>query len=419
MSELRINELNDMQKTYLTQMSYLDVNEAGMEKIRSDGMTVSEMKQYLAEPEAAFCGTACLNQSGFDKTAGALLGDDHVPTNAELLQQLEDMGLGDLRITDIAADSQTGFQAMAFEDPTGNTGISYRGSDLDLGRGAIKDWLKADFLEYFTGDSEQAQQAMAFFDRNRNDNGQTFVCGHSLGGNLTSHVFAERHEEIGEAFTINGNPINQKALDTQEKIDAFNSSKYNCNMVCGDVVSNLKSFEAYQGNVHYIKNNDSMNPSLLSAHLVQSASLDENGNFVQSDQSEMRNRLGKLGDKCMGFIQGVREMLNDIENRAATLGDDFKQKFSQYKESFMSGLGEDLQHVLESRETERSKDKIVNIDELFNQPVSIDELFQDFDAGIQKIVGAIKIGFDRDDEEMDMSIVPDDAEEGLDLTIDH
>jgi hypothetical protein len=326
-SQIELSELTDVQKTYITQMSYLDFNDEGAEKIRSGGMMLSELKDYLANPDAPFCGQAFLNDQGFDKTSQALFGADAVPTDAELLQQLVDMGLGGLKIDDVISDQSTGFQALSFKDAAGNVGISFRGSDLDGSRGAIHDWVKADALEYITGNSEQKQQALDMFNQHKSQDGNNYLYGHSLGGNLTSHVFVENYNEIAEAFTINGNPINQKALDTLEKIEAFNGPKYNCNIICGDAVGNLKSCAMYQDNVNYIKNNDNFTPSIISAHLVQSAGFDKDGNFVRTNRAEMQQRLEGNGERCLEFIQQVRESMNTIEDGLAACGDLLEQKY--------------------------------------------------------------------------------------------
>ena len=112
--------------------------------------------------------------------------------------------------------------------------------------------------------------------------GHNFLYGHSLGGNLTSHTFVENYEEINQAFIINGNPINQRLIDTPEKREAFNNKhKFQCNIICGDIVGMFKNYETYKNNVNYVCNNHLMNKSFISAHLVQSASYDEEGNFIK------------------------------------------------------------------------------------------------------------------------------------------
>lgn len=314
-SSINLEILNDNQKIWLSQLSYLNINSLGVEKIMNGGLTISELSNYLEKPEEPFCGKLFFDENGFYKIADSVTGENKVPTRQEMLQSIINSGLGDLKIKNISSSHQTlgnGFQAMTFEDSYGNTGISYRGSDFDVSKGALGDWLEADFLEYFKNDSNQRREALKYFESNKNLEGNNYLYGHSLGGNLTSHVYAENYNQINEAFTINGNPINQKLLDTPEKIAAFNDpEKYSCNLVCGDIVGNFKSFDLYKNNVNFIKNNETMKPNFVTAHLVQSATYDENGNFVLTNEEEMKQKLA-YGNLIFDFVKDVRENLNGL-----------------------------------------------------------------------------------------------------------
>ena len=253
--KLNLGTLNDEQKSYLTQISYLDISEEGQKKIAEGGITVNELVNYIDNPDTPFTGTAVFSDEDFDKMSSDMISKDeenkrHLLTNRELAEMLIAKGLGNIKITDSISTqgfSSSGFQALAFEDEVGNTGISYRGSDFDLAKGGARDWIEADMYEYFSGDSQQIKEAQEFFEKNKNKDGKNYVYGHSLGGNLTSHVYLEHYDEISEAFTINGNPINEKLLDTDEKVAAFNDSeKFHCYIVCGDMVGHLKSFDKYK-----------------------------------------------------------------------------------------------------------------------------------------------------------------------------
>ena len=192
-------------------------------------------------------------------------------------------------------------------------------------------------LEYFTGTSAQRDEALAYFQSNKNAYWNNYLYGHSLGGNLTSHTYLENYNQIKEAFTINGNPINQKLLDTPEKIEAFNDpKKYNCNIICGDIVGHFKSCELYKDNVHYIHNNDSMKESVVSAHLVQSATYDENGKFVYASEEEMIEKMGPTANKFMIFCQNVRERLNELEKKISK--PEKKDAFLEYSNSINSNF---------------------------------------------------------------------------------
>lgn len=97
-------------------------------------------------------------------------------------------------------------------------------------------------LEFVRGTSRQQDEALAYFDKWKDPDGQTWVGGSSLGGNLASHVFCERTDEISQAFMLNANPINGRRIDTPEKQAAFNDpEKYSFNAVAGDLVSHFKA----------------------------------------------------------------------------------------------------------------------------------------------------------------------------------
>jgi hypothetical protein len=256
----------------------------------------------------------------------------HLLTNRELAEMLIAKGLGNIKITDSISTqgfSSSGFQALAFEDEVGNTGISYRGSDFDLAKGGARDWIEADMYEYFSGDSQQIKEAQEFFEKNKNKDGKNYVYGHSLGGNLTSHVYLEHYDEISEAFTINGNPINEKLLDTDEKVAAFNDSeKFHCYIVCGDMVGHLKSFDKYKDNVKYIKNNGEYNTDFVSAHLVQSSTYDENGKFVEATEEEMIQTMTPFTRNVTKLTKRIRRELNDLEDK---VNEAFKPSYGNYK----------------------------------------------------------------------------------------
>lgn len=332
---INLGALNDQQKALLTQISYLDINEEGRKKIAEGGILVSELYPYLENANTLFAGDAGLGEEKTNKLTDKALGKDHYITKTDVLDSLVQNGLGNLKITNISEKKSlvsSGFQALTFKDTFGNTGISYRGSDFDLSQGGIRDWLEADMLEYFTGTSAQRKEALEYFQANKNEYGNNFLYGHSLGGNLTSHTYLENYDQIKEAFTINGNPINQKLLDTPEKIEAFNDpKKFNCNVICGDIVGHFKSCELYKNNVHYIHNNDSMKDNIIAAHLVQSAAYDENGNFVYASEEEMIEKMGPTANILMGFFKNVRERLNELEQRFSK--PDKKEEFSKYKDS--------------------------------------------------------------------------------------
>ena len=334
LNAINLNNLSDLQKTYLTQLSYLDISFLGARKCVSVGVMIKDLGPILANPFLPFCGSARVDKQMFDKVTKTALGDYVIPTDEELLQDLIMLGLGGITIIDVISDSRSGFQATAFRDSFGNIGISYRGSDFDFSNGGLMDWVVADFLEYFKNDSLQRRQALAFFERIGDSDGCNYLYGHSLGGNLASYVYLDNHERIAEVFIVNGYPINQSLIDTDEKIEAFNSLKYVCSFVCGDVVSQLKGYDIYRNNVKRVSNNEALKPSILSAHLVQSAMFDEFGRFVEATEEEFEQKMKGAHGGFASFSQILRNALNELDDMRDQATAVTQNMWNKYKNEF-------------------------------------------------------------------------------------
>jgi hypothetical protein len=249
----------------------------------------------------------------------------------------------------------SGFQAYSFNDSAGNVGISYRGSDFDLTRGLVRDWVEANILEYFKGSSTQVNQAQEFFNENKHPDGNTYVYGASLGGNLSQHIYAENYDEIAHVFTVNGNPINQKALDTPEKIAAFNNpTKASFNIVCGDPISMLKSCDLYPNSIRYIQNNDNLRDlGGLEAHIDMGV-YDENGNYKTTTRETALSTMTPWLKNFTEFARYVRETLNDIENNIDKQNNNDLNNFNELKNDTLNHfqkLFNEINHSLTSNQS--------------------------------------------------------------------
>lgn len=203
----------------------------------------------------------------------------------ELADELSKAGLTGLKIRDYENNNgDNGFAAIAFEDiHTGERGMSFRGTEnldkigSDIG-GVVSGDKEAinsqiDMIDNIstavTGDSEQAQEALDFYRRNRAENGKNFLYGHSKGGELASEVFAEYYDEIQQVHVINPQPINWATLSDEQRA-AFNSGKFDAIVIDGDLVWLL-------GGVPYpvriVKNNKS-GSKFFSPHELTSATYD-------------------------------------------------------------------------------------------------------------------------------------------------
>lgn len=206
----------------------------------------------------------------------------------QLADEMSATGLTGLKIRDYANNnSDSGFAAIAFEDIyTGERGMTFRGTEnlpeigSDIG-GAITGKKSAeeaansqiDMIDNastaVTGDSAQAREAIAFYEKNRAEDGDNYLYGHSKGGELAAEVFAEYHEEIKQVHVINPQPINWTTLSSEQR-KAFNSGKFDAVVIDGDLVWLL-------GGVPYpvriVKNNNN-GDQFFSPHELTSAQYD-------------------------------------------------------------------------------------------------------------------------------------------------
>ena len=360
-----LSQLSDKQKTYLTQLSYLDLNDEAKEILSSGGsIKVSDLEQYLRSPDDQFCGNVAVDRNISKAGADAIFGKDSVVTERQLLQEIQAAGLGEISIEAAFNDKFSGFQAMAFTDTEGNRGISYRGSDFNYTSGGLADWAVADGGEWLTDRGMQQRQALRFFEEYANEDGNNYVYGHSLGGNLTSHTFLKHHEDIQEAFTIDGTPINSREIRTEAQLAAFNSDKYNANIVAGDIVGNLKGHEGYEDNIRYVANNDSMPSNFITAHLVQAATYDEEGNFVTVSRAEALDKMS-WGEKAFTDVaQWARGAMNDATDKfesseigqwMTSIRNDMKEYGAQLGADIKDGADDALQYMTKAYEELENK----------------------------------------------------------------
>lgn len=369
-------QMTDYQKLQMTQVSYLDFT--SIEQVR--GMKLEDARGYLDNPDLWSMGAqfnnndAAISNKLANGVVKGVIGQEAYTTDGQLYQQCLDSGLGDLRIKDIANDPETGFQAMALEDSAGNTYISFRGSDGDFSKGMMQDWYRADGVEFLEGDQgPQVKQALEFFDKNKSTNGENHIYGHSLGGNLTSHVFAQRENEINSAFCYNANPIDAKYLDTQEKQEAFQSERFTFAAVEGDVVSGLKDVSAYQNRVVYVANSEQGNGNILNHHLAEAASFDKNGNFIQSTKEQYMARQGEGAQSVLSFAHNAKDWINNHEETAKALIQVCEGQWPTNLDAVMKELGPEAKEWLSALKDEWTNQ--LNLDMDLSKMFELENMF--------------------------------------------
>ena len=278
MDNISLNNLTDKQNSLLTSLAYLDIDFQKFRELRQtkSKITISDLKTILANPNRNYLGDLNISKS-------TQLGVG--TTNLDLIQELENSGLGNLEIVDFSEDKITGFHAICFRDDEAHTGFSYRGTDVKSFSSLAKDSL-SDFEAFVFNNTEQVDQAQYFFETHANPNGNNQVYGHSLGGFLAENVYLQNHNLINRAFVINPLHINSQLLDTEEKTNAFNSDKFSCYVTGGDYVSSINEPTTFQDNVHYVQNNGQVYNNLIGNHLIEAAQFDETGTFVETTKEE-------------------------------------------------------------------------------------------------------------------------------------
>lgn len=273
--KIDFTNLSDKQKTLLTQLAYINLDLEKYEQLKNgENININQLLQVLQDENTPYLGTAA------EKITGIKI------SSKELIQEMIDNGLGDFEITGVQQDDKTGFYAMALTDTTGNTGITYRGTDVSNPKELILDSL-TDATEYITNSDTQVEQAIKFFEQYSGKDDTNFLFGHSLGGNLVEHVMVENADSIGNAFVINPEHISQDLLNMEEKITMFNDpKKFSCYVIGGDWVSDLKESNLFQNNIQYVKNNNSLKRNILSDHAVEAASINELGDFEITTRDE-------------------------------------------------------------------------------------------------------------------------------------
>lgn len=274
-NNVTFNDLSDEQKILLTQLAYVNLDLKKYKQIyNGQNIKISQLLQMLQDENMPYLGSVA------EKITGIKI------SSKELIKKMIDSGLGNFEIKGVQKNAKTGFYAMALLDNSGNTGITFRGTDVSSTKELILDSL-TDANEYITNSDIQVEQAMKFFTQYSSRDNSNFLFGHSLGGNLVEHIMVENTDNIENAFVINPEHISQDLLNTDEKIKMFNDpNKFSCYVIGGDWVSDLKKSDLFHYNIRYVKNNNSLKRNILSNHAVEAASINKQGKFNTTTREE-------------------------------------------------------------------------------------------------------------------------------------
>ncbi|MBR0467152.1 MAG: DUF2974 domain-containing protein [Clostridia bacterium] len=176
--------------------------------------------------------------------------------------------------------SRSGLCAIAVADPTtGAVGVSYRGTEnLEKLTSENQIDMVDNIQTAILGTSDQKREAIDFFEKNMNGEGNNYLFGHSKGGELASEVYAKHYKKVKGIHLYNPQPINSVKLTVKQR-NAFKSEKVDVIVIDGDVVSSLGDKDVFGDRIRYMKNNGTQN-GFFGPHLLESASFDKQGNII-------------------------------------------------------------------------------------------------------------------------------------------
>ncbi|WHY85484.1 DUF2974 domain-containing protein [Neobacillus novalis] len=197
----------------------------------------------------------------------------------------------------------SGFVGYALKDDEGNATALFRGSENPFNPlNFTTDWSSN--IEAGIGQEIQQQKEAAKFyeDFILGAKGDTFVIGHSKGGNLANYVLVNyfNKDEKLKSYVVNGAPLNWWILSKEQK-EILKSERNMFIVHEDDAVSQL-------GHVSYVnktvKTKNKMGKlALLSAvlaygvlaldaHDLKAVEFDENGNFIGASDGASNGRMG-------------------------------------------------------------------------------------------------------------------------------
>ena len=354
-----LRNLNDYQNILLARISYLDIDLRKLEQIKNikGEVSVVDLELCLKKPDRMYLGD--INVLG--DIAKRISGREEQEalskvkqTDAELLSEIVNAGMGNLKIISVQREGLSGLEAICFEDEEGTRGFSFRGTDLKSISTLLKD-LRTDIVSYFIGGNTfQVRDAIKMFEEYGNKKGRNRLYGHSLGGNIIENIYANFYNNVEHVFSVNPFHIDQSILEYDDRIRiAFNNSKYECVVTGGDVISMLNRDTLYADRVRYVQNNGIKDEKtkLIFAHMTECAKYDKYGNFVETTrekaykgfENESINAaikiVGAIKDKGVSAIKIGRRFRDDFveyKNESESIWDKIKAKLLKIVDVFKS-----------------------------------------------------------------------------------
>lgn len=358
---IRLNNLNDYQNMLLARISYLDIDLKKFEQVREikGEVLVNDLELCLKNPDRMYLGDINILGDIGTRLSGSEEQEALAKvkqTDAELLLEIENAGMGNLKVISVEQGSLSGLEAICFEDEEKVRGFSFRGTDLKSISSLLND-VRTDVVSYFDGGKTfQIRDAIKMFEEYGNKDGKNRLYGHSLGGNIIENIYAKYYDNVEHVFSVNPFHIDPSILEYDDRIRvAFNNPQYECIVTGGDVVSMLNKDTLYKDRVRYIINNGIKDEKtkLVFAHMTECAKYDEYGNLVETTrekaydgfENESINAaieiISKIKDRGIGVIKMGRRVKDDFaqsKKDVVSVWDRIKEKVLKIVNGFKDRL---------------------------------------------------------------------------------
>lgn len=271
MGTIYLKNIFDKQQVSLMKLAYLDIDIEKYEELKFAGneITVSDLSNLLIDPKNSYLGLT-------QQQISSCLRNVKIDTQEEVIEELKESGLGNLKVRDIASDSNINFKAIALEDDYKNIGMTFSGTDFKALATDGNPHMDTQLVE----NKEQIDAAQIFFKTNKSQENSNYLYGHSLGGNLATNVYLENFDDVDNTCVINALPVKKEKAKEGNFLKALNDrEKYDNLVISGDYTSQLEDESDYWFNITCVENNDKLKNNILTSHLLESATYEMNEDF--------------------------------------------------------------------------------------------------------------------------------------------
>ena len=344
MENIHLKNILDKQEVLLMKLAYLDIDIEKYEELKFEGneITVSDLSNLLINPNNSYLGLT-------EEQIESCLGNIKIDTQEEVIKELKENGLGDLKVRDMASDPQINFKAIAFEDDFRNIGMTFSGTDFNTMAMDEDSNLPTHLVE----NEEQIEAAQIFFKANKTPGCSHHLYGHSLGGNLATNLYIENLNDIDSTYVVNALPVKKEKVKDATILKALSDSeRYDNVVIGGDCASQLEDQSDYWFNITYVQNNDKLNNNLLANHLLECATYEWDENYITTSKCEAYRGHKYKSDKEPEEIDSQNKY-NDFEEKYKDFGTNkFLEKITELSKSTAQRIKSFVMRILKKNPKE-------------------------------------------------------------------